>query len=41
MRSRNTAMIRLNRKFGFRVVRTVPAYYENPRDATLVMARRL
>jgi ribosomal protein S18 acetylase RimI-like enzyme len=36
-RSRNTAMIRLNRKFGFRVIRTTPRYYSDPSDSTVVM----
>jgi len=36
-RSRNTAMIKLNRKFGFRILRTTPGYYSDPTDATVVM----
>jgi ribosomal protein S18 acetylase RimI-like enzyme len=40
-RKSNKAMIRLNGKFGFKIVRTTPAYYEAPREATVVMERRL
>ncbi len=40
-RSRNTAMIKLNRKFGFRVVRRTPRYYSDPTDASVVMELRL
>jgi len=36
-RSRNHAMIRLNRKFAFRIIRTTPRYYLDPSDATVVM----
>ena len=36
-RKRNAAMIALNRKFGFRVVRTIPGYYDDPPDSALVM----
>ena len=36
-RKRNAAMIALNRKFGFRIVRTSPRYYADPIDATVVM----
>jgi ribosomal protein S18 acetylase RimI-like enzyme len=36
-RKSNTAMIRLNEKFGFRVIRTTPDYYEEPREPTVVM----
>jgi ribosomal protein S18 acetylase RimI-like enzyme len=39
-RSRNKAMIRLNRKFGFRVVRKIPRYYSDPTDSTVVMELR-
>jgi ribosomal protein S18 acetylase RimI-like enzyme len=31
----------LNQKFGFKIVRTTPRYYEDPREATVVMERRL
>ncbi len=41
MRSRNAAIIRLNRKFGFRVVRTTDGYYSGPADSTLVMELKL
>jgi len=40
-RSRNLPMIRLNRRFGFRVIRTTPNYYSDPADATVVMELRL
>jgi ribosomal protein S18 acetylase RimI-like enzyme len=40
-RQRNVAMIKLNRKFGFRMIRTTPAYYSDPPDATVVMELRL
>ena len=40
-RKRNAAMIALNKKFGFRVVRTTPGYYCQPTDATVVMERLL
>ena len=36
-RRRNTAMVSLNRKFGFRIIRTTPRYYSDPDDATVVM----
>jgi len=36
-RKRNLTMIKLNRKFGFRVVRTTPCYYSDPADSTVVM----
>ena len=36
-RKRNTAMLALNRKFGFRVIRTTARYYSDPTDATVVM----
>ena len=40
-RKSNKRMIRLNKKFGFRVVRTTSRYYEGPREATVVMELRL
>jgi ribosomal protein S18 acetylase RimI-like enzyme len=40
-RKSNTAMIRLNRKFGFKVLRTTAGYYESPREATVVMELKL
>jgi ribosomal protein S18 acetylase RimI-like enzyme len=36
-RKRNRPMIRLNRKFGFRVIRATPRYYSDPSDSTVVM----
>ena len=36
-RKRNAPMIALNKKFGFRTVRTAPRYYSDPIDATVVM----
>jgi ribosomal protein S18 acetylase RimI-like enzyme len=36
-RKRNAAMIALNKKFGFKIVRTTPRYYRDPPDATVVM----
>jgi ribosomal protein S18 acetylase RimI-like enzyme len=38
-RKSNKAMIRLNEKFGFKIVRTTQGYYEAPREATVVMER--
>jgi ribosomal protein S18 acetylase RimI-like enzyme len=40
-RKSNQAMIRLNLKFGFQVTHSMPDYYQNPREPTLVMERRL
>jgi ribosomal protein S18 acetylase RimI-like enzyme len=40
-RRSNAAMIALNRKFGFRIIRTTRAYYANPTEATVVMECRL
>ena len=37
VRKRNTAMLALNKKFCFRVVRTTPRYYSDPMDGTVVM----
>jgi ribosomal protein S18 acetylase RimI-like enzyme len=37
VRKRNRAMIALNRKFGCRIVRTTPRYYEDPPDSAVVM----
>ena len=39
-RKSNKAMIRLNQKFGFKIIRTTPGYYEDPRESTVVMERR-
>ena len=36
-RKRNAAMLALNRKYHFQVVRTSPRYYSDPTDATVVM----
>ena len=40
-RRRNSAIIRLDKKFGFRVIRTTPEYYRSPTDSTVVMELRL
>jgi ribosomal protein S18 acetylase RimI-like enzyme len=40
-RKSNRTMIRLNRKFGFKTIRTIPDYYDRPREATVVMELRL
>lgn len=37
VRSRNTAMLNLNRKFHFQVLRTIPDFYTDPADATVVL----
>jgi ribosomal protein S18 acetylase RimI-like enzyme len=39
-RKSNKAMIKLNKKFGFRVIRTTPNYYEEPCEPTVVMEVR-
>jgi ribosomal protein S18 acetylase RimI-like enzyme len=36
-REGNAAMIAINRKFGFEIVRTTPRYYRAPAEATAVM----
>lgn len=36
-RKRNAAMLALNKKFGFRVLRMTRHYYADPTDATVVM----
>jgi ribosomal protein S18 acetylase RimI-like enzyme len=36
-RKRNRAMISLNKKCGFRVIRSIPRYYSDPSDSTVVM----
>ena len=36
-RKSNHAMIRLNQKFGFKILRTTPHYYYNPAEPTVVM----
>jgi len=40
-RKRNRGMIALNRKFGFRVLRTCQGYYASPSEAAVVMELRL
>jgi ribosomal protein S18 acetylase RimI-like enzyme len=40
-RKSNKAMISLNQKFGFKTVRTTRGYYQDPREATVVMGRRI
>jgi ribosomal protein S18 acetylase RimI-like enzyme len=40
-RKRNETMIHLNRKFGFKVIRTTPDYYDDPPEPTVVMELRL
>lgn len=37
VRSRNRAMLAVNRRFGFKVLRKTPDYYWGPGDATVVM----
>jgi len=39
-RESNGAMVKLNKKFGFTILRTTPNYYEEPREPTVVMERR-
>lgn len=41
MRKTNKPMIELNKKYGFKKLRETPMYYENPAEATIVMALRL
>jgi ribosomal protein S18 acetylase RimI-like enzyme len=36
-RKSNTRMIALNRRFGFRIVRTIPRYYREPADSAVLM----
>jgi ribosomal protein S18 acetylase RimI-like enzyme len=36
-RKRNARMIALNRQFGFRIVRTIPRYYMEPTDSSVLM----
>lgn len=40
-RKSNKPMIQLNKKFGFKVLRTTPNYYRAPRESTVVMELRL
>jgi ribosomal protein S18 acetylase RimI-like enzyme len=36
-RKSNTRMIALNRQFGFRIVKTIPRYYLEPTDSSVLM----
>jgi ribosomal protein S18 acetylase RimI-like enzyme len=36
-RKSNARMIALNRQFGFRIVRTIPRYYQEPTDSSVLM----
>jgi len=40
-RKSNKPMIRLNQKFGFKITRTIPNYYFDPPESTVVMELRL
>ncbi len=40
-RKSNKAMIALNRKFGFKLIRAEPNYYQNPKEASVVMRLQL
>ena len=40
-RKSNRPIIELNKKFGFKVLRTTPNYYEEPREPTVVMELQL
>jgi ribosomal protein S18 acetylase RimI-like enzyme len=40
-RKSNRAMIQINRKFGFRIVRTTRGYYSDPVESAVVMERLL
>jgi ribosomal protein S18 acetylase RimI-like enzyme len=40
-RKSNRPMIRLNKKFGFKIIRTTPNYYRCPSESTVVMELRL
>lgn len=40
-RASNAPMIALNRRFGFRIVRTTPDYYAEPAEAAVFMELRL
>jgi len=37
MRASNTTIIQLNKKLGFKKIRTIPHYYSGPEDSTVVM----
>jgi ribosomal protein S18 acetylase RimI-like enzyme len=40
-RKSNKPMIALNKKFGFKVIRTEPGYYQGPPEASVVMALQI
>jgi ribosomal protein S18 acetylase RimI-like enzyme len=40
-RKSNTAMIALNERFGFRIVRITPGYYEEPAEEAVFMELKL
>jgi ribosomal protein S18 acetylase RimI-like enzyme len=40
-RKTNRAMIRLNEMFGFKIIRTIPNYYDDPEEAAVVMELKL
>lgn len=40
-RKSNKAMIMLNEKFGFKIIRTTANYYQSPSEATVVMELHL
>lgn len=40
-RKGNRSMIELNKRFGFKILRTTPNYYEDPPEPTIVMELRL
>jgi ribosomal protein S18 acetylase RimI-like enzyme len=40
-RQTNSAMLKLNQRFGFTILRTTPDYYEAPLEPTVVMERLL
>ena len=40
-RQSNKPMIKLNKKFGFKILRITPGYYEKPQESTVVMELRL
>jgi len=40
-RKSNAAMIALNKKFGFRQVKSIPGYYEDPPEPAIVMEMKL
>lgn len=40
-RKSNAALIRLNKKFHFKVIRVTPGYYSRPKESTVVMELRV